>query len=230
MLMIHLFLAVPNWRYDVFISHAGTVKELAVELENDLCGLGFNAFVDETALHPGDDADSKMVRSAKLAPIGLVLFNKDFVNRKWPMAELRLIVEAGTLLPVAVGMSHAEFEEAWRASSVAAAQFDESLFKRVARTTFVVQDSSGRERELRERVCFSVLRVFVEKVYPRLPDTARSMRHVTRALSAAQHIADMCLSNLNGEDYKEAAHWVRHLKNIQDEYLPFGAPLLPRHS
>lgn len=137
------------------------------DLESDLHNLGFTAFVDVTALQPGDKADQKILDSARKAPIGLVLFDNNFLVREWPMAELKLVVEEDTLLPVVIGMSHRDFEAAWRASELAS-QLDDTFLQRVVRTTFVV-DEGGWHGELRQRVCFAVTRMFVEGVCPRLP-------------------------------------------------------------
>lgn len=167
----------------------------------------------------------RLAESATRAPIGLVLFNRDFVERKWLMPGLKLIVEEGTLIPVVIGMSYPELEEAWRASNVAASQFDEALLKKIGRNTFVVDDWGWEHKRLRERICCAVLRIFVEEVCPRLPDAVSSMRYVMRALSAAQRIAAHELAYLKGADYDEAAHWVRHLQNIRDGHSPFDAPL-----
>lgn len=198
----------------MFISHAGTLKPLALDLERDLRSLGFRAFVDKTALNPGDSADDRMRQSAGTTPIGLALLNEDFVARKWPLAELKLIVEAGTLLPVVVGMSHTEFEQAWRASPKAVGM-GEGLFTGVTRTTFVV-DEGGWQGALRERICFAVLRRFVEKVCPRLPNIMASMLHVKRALKAAKFVAAHRMSELKGPDYEAAAQWVEHLTGIKE--------------
>lgn len=216
-----MYPAAVDWPYDVFISHAGTLKPLACELEEDLRTLGFEAFVDKTALHPGDSADARMLRSAQTTPIGLALLNRDFVVREWPLAELKLIVAAGTLLPVVVGMSHTEFKRAWQASSEATG-LGEVIFREVIRTTSVV-DEGGWQRPLREKICFAILRVFVEKVCPRLPDRIASMRHVERALAAAGGVAaHRILHSLNGRDYKAAAEWVTHLENIRALRIPVG--------
>jgi hypothetical protein len=176
-----------------------------------LRGLGFSAFVDATALHPGDQADKKMRDSARKAPIGLVLFDENYIVRDWPMAELKLIVEAGTLLPVAIGLSHTELKAAWRRSQVAS-KLDEAFFEPVSRTTFIVDEGSW-QGELRERICFATTRMFVEKVCPRLPDTGRSMRCKQRVLKAAKAIESLCLGTLQGREIREAKKWVRQLEN-----------------
>jgi hypothetical protein len=209
-----LFESADSWPYDIFISHAGPIKGLAQDLESDLCGLGFTAFVDITALHPGDKADKKMLESAQRAPIGLVLFDKNFVLREWPMAELKLIMEGDTLLPVVIGMSHSEFKEAWRASAIAS-QLDDAIFDRVTRTTFVV-DKGGWQGELRQKICFAATRMFVERVCPQLPNTMRSMVHIMRVAKAAKAISNYSFKDLTVRDIVEAQAWVRQLEMLID--------------
>jgi hypothetical protein len=170
------------------------------------------AFVDVTALHPGDRADKKILDSARKAPVGLVLFDNNFLLRQWPMAELKLIVEEDTLLPVIIGMSHAEFEAAWRASEVAS-QLDDALFEHVIRTTFVV-DEGGWQGELRQRICFAVTRMFVESVCSRYSDTTGCVILASKALKAAKAISDRCFRELTGRDYAEAEQWIKELEMI----------------
>lgn len=169
--------------------------------------------MDETALHPGDESTFKMRDSARKAPIGLVLFDENFVARGWPMTELQLIVEAGTLLPVAVGLSHEELKSAFHRSPM---MLDETFIERVTRTTFLV-DERGGQAELRERVCHAIMCMFVEKVCPQLPDTGRSMRHKLRVLNAAKKIEGLRLRHLTASHIAEAKKWVKLLESDIDK-------------
>jgi hypothetical protein len=202
--------------HDVFISHAKTLKHLAKDLERELGGLGFTVFLDETSLHPGDNADKIMLESVRKALVGLVLFDENYVVRDWPMAELKLIVEAGTLLPIAIGMSHTEFKIAWQRSPVAS-RHGEALFDVVTRTTFV-KDQGGWQGEMRERICLEVTRVFVKKICPRLQDTGRSMLHKLKTLRAAKAIMCGRLKTLTVLDIEEATEWVaRFEQNLRHD-------------
>lgn len=156
-----------------------------------------------------------MIESARSAPIGLVLFDKNFLSRKWTIRELELIVESNSLLPVVVGMPFAAFEAEWVASPLAS-KLNESFYKKVARTSFIV-DKGGWQGELRERICFGVTRFFIEKVLPRLPDTRRSMIYILRALEAAKAIKEPRLRNLLGRDYEEAEDWIRRLESFRNQ-------------
>jgi hypothetical protein len=182
-------------------------------LEDDLKRLGFSSFVDRNALRPGDKADVKMQNSAEKAAIGLVLVNKDFVERHWPMKELKIIVEMDTLLPIIVGMSHTEFEEAWQASDIAS-QLDEEFFNKVRRTTCIVH-KEGWEGDLRQRACLAVTRVFIEKVCYNLPDTRASGRHIMRALRAAEQLKrPSSFRDLTKRDLEDVEEWLSTLKNM----------------
>lgn len=199
----------------MFISHAGPLKGLARDLENDLSSLGWVSFVDIDALRPGDDADQKMLESARLAPVGLVLFDRTFFTRKWPVEELKLIVESNSLLPVLVGMPFTEFEALWLASPLTS-QLAEPFFRKVARTSFVL-DKGTWQGELRQRICFAVTEFFIERVLPDLPDTRRSMLYTLRALEAAKAIKERRLRDLLGRDYYEAEKWIQYLENYRDQ-------------
>jgi hypothetical protein len=210
------YLTAHTWDYEVFISHAGTLKDLARELESDLKGMGFRVFVDINALRPGDKANDRIVGSAQRAPIGLVLINKDFLERGWPMRELRIIVEADTFLPVILDMSHSEFEAAWRASELTS-QFDEQFFQTVSRTTFLVEEVEEWRGKFRQRVCFSVARMFVKKVCSSLEDKMSSVKYLRRALKAAEALnGDQSFLDLTKGECKEVENWIAELKSKLD--------------
>lgn len=209
-------LVANSWDYEIFISHAGTLKDLARELESDLKIMGFRVFVDINALRPGDKANDKMISSAEQAPIGLVLINKDFLERGWPMGELKIIVEADTFLPVILNMSHSEFETAWRASELTT-QFDEHFLQRVSRTTFLVEEVGEWRGKLRQRVCLSVARMFVKKVCPSLEDRMSNVKYLRRALKAAEVLngGENFLDLTKGECI-EVKNWITELQSKLD--------------
>lgn len=220
------FTAAGDWKFTVFISHAGPNKNLAEDIKSELTRLGFTAFLDKHDLHAGDDADRKMETYAQSAPIGLVLLSEEFLQRKWPMRELELIVKAESLLPVIIGMSHTEFKQKWRDSAQETSQFDEELFRKVTRTKCIVNDGADGAwpLALRQEICFSVLRVFVEKICPRLPNEALSLKPVIQALKAAQAIRSGELALLRIMDATEAGNWVTYLENLHDGRIPWGSP------
>jgi hypothetical protein len=215
LVLVCLLFAGDHWKYDVFISHAGTKKDLARDLEHELLGLGFTSFVDVNGLHPGDAADKKMLEAAKKAPVGLVLLNRDFVIRHWPMEELKVIVGAGTLLPVIVDMSHDQFETGWRESRIAAL-LQEDFFDEVRRTTSLVHER-GWQGVLLQKTCLAVTRMFVEKVCaPEFPDTRRSMTHIMRVLEAAQKlkVGDRFI-DLTRRELNHVEEWISKLNSLK---------------
>ena len=108
---------VCDWQYEVFISHAGTVKPLAELLQSELRRLGIKAFVDKRNLHAGDHSEEIMITAADVAPVGVALFNRDYFERNWPIHELVILTEKDTLLPVLHGeMTHKEYEKLLRGS------------------------------------------------------------------------------------------------------------------
>jgi hypothetical protein len=214
--------ALDQLPYDIFISHAGPMKPFAELLEAALRDLGFKAFLDMHGLRPGDSADCKLIEYARTARIGLVLFCNDFLKREWPLKELKLIVEADTLLPVIIGMSHTDFKAAWK-SSQKTPQFEEAFFEKVTRTTSIVDDGSW-PLSLLQKICFAVLRVFVEKTCARLPNKPQSMLHIQRALEASRRVGTREFSKLCGREFEEAAEWVKHLKNVEEGIVKFNSP------
>lgn len=198
--------------YEVFISHAGTVKEFACNIANELKRLGFRTFVDADELKPGDDADAKMVKAAENSPIGLVLFDSDFFTRKWPMRELGIIVKSDTLLPVLVGPSYSQAEDALRMSALGEAPFGERFVQKVLRTTFGV--SKGlRHGELLQRVCLDVTRVFILRVCSALPNVLRSAGHFHQALTAARMLREKrSFGLLRKDDCEEIDRWIKDLE------------------
>lgn len=210
-LTLLLQLAAVDWNYDVFIVHTGPLKQLASDLNEELRRLGFTIFMLDSE---GGYADARMLLSVGMSPIGLALINADFLEWRWPLRELESLVKAGSLLPVLIGMSITEFEQAWRASS-AAAGLGEEMFESVMRTTFVV-DQGGWRDQLRERICIAMLRRIVEEVCPRLPDGAASMRIVERALKAARLVAAHHFVDLRGRDIQAAAAWVTYLEDFRE--------------
>jgi hypothetical protein len=196
-----------QWDHDVFICHAGTIKTLALAVESELEGLGFKAFVDKTSLFAGNKADQKMENAAQRAAIGLVLFNQDFFTSKWPMRELKLILEADTLLPVIVGMNHDELVGKMREKGL-----PQRDFTTVNRTTCLEQEGKG-EKELVQKTCLAVVRAFVEKVCPSLPDSRRSGEIIRKALEAVMLIKDeKKLLDITRRDAGPAKGWIDDLR------------------
>lgn len=212
-------LADPKtWEYDVFISHAGEIKlTVAEEVSNDLTGLGFHCFLDKDALKPGEQADEKMETSVREAPVGLVLFDEHFFKKVWPMRELKIIFERGTLLPVLVGMTYEEFETALTAPS-AVSKLGEERIKRILRTTCITSYPNESPSTMRQRIQYAVLHQFVSKVGPFLPDTRRGFFYlllIARALKTARGLyhGTLGISKLSAGDVNQIAMWSSEVEN-----------------
>jgi hypothetical protein len=125
------------------------------------------------------------------------------------MEELKIFVEADTLLPVILDMSHTEFEAVWRASCIAS-QLDEAFFNKVRRTTCIVHEG-GWEGELRQKACLAVTRFFVEKVCFGLPGA----QHIVRALKAAEQLERRDrFRDLSKRDLEDVKEWINKLENM----------------
>lgn len=206
-----------TWEYDVFISHAGEIKlTVAEEVSQDLTRLGFKCFLDKESLHAGDAADKEMEKAAREAPIGLVLFDKHFVEKPYPVRELKIIVEEGTFLPVLIGITHDEFKEKLTAASTGAlfrTTFKKETIEQILRTTMVKSLPNESPSEVRQRIQYAVLRRFVKKVCPSLPDTMRGLIYlllIARALKTALSLPK--LPNHNG-DSRQIAKWYDDLQS-----------------
>lgn len=200
---------------EIFISHAGTVKDFARDVANELKRLGFQTFVDADELKPGDSADEKMVKAAKASLIGLVLFDSNFFTRRWPMLELGILVKAETFLPVLVGLTYHEAEAALR-SALAGNPNGDSFVCKILRTTFGTSEGL-RHGELRQRVCLDVTRVFVNKVCPGLPDAVSSAGKFQKALKAAEMLREKgSFGHLTKDDCEEIDGWIEDLKTKLD--------------
>jgi len=83
--------------YDVFLSHAGTEKQGIVSfIYKYLTNAKLEVFVDyddKKSLRPADHAPTKMEQAAWTAPVGLFVLSKEFLQRKWPVKELRIFLE-----------------------------------------------------------------------------------------------------------------------------------------
>jgi hypothetical protein len=199
--------AGASWSYEVFISHAGSVKNFARVVAGDLTTLGFRPFVDTDMLNPGDSADTKIVKAAEISPIGLVLLNEDFLKREWPVRELKFIVDANTLLPVLVGMSYNEVKATLEGSALIRTDLGKSFVEKVLRTTFGTKESLDQDA-LRQRVCLDVTRLFVEKGCPKLPDKLVSAKHYNRARMLR---GESSFGHLTKTDCKEIDGWIAWL-------------------
>jgi hypothetical protein len=184
---------------------------VAQDLEADLERLGYEVFIDVNSLHPGDNIPQQIDSAAQQAAVGLVLFNRDYVNRHWPVRELQLIMAAGTLLPVVIDMSHEEFEAAWHASAKAS-HLGDDIFTSIKNTVFIV-DKGGWRGELRQKICLGVTRRYVKKFCDSLEDRISSAKYIIRALNASKVLQDRySFKELTKRDLEEIDPWIASLE------------------
>ncbi|KAK9829504.1 hypothetical protein WJX72_006246 [[Myrmecia] bisecta] len=207
--------SADTWRFDVFISHAGQDKPFARELRTDINSLGLRAFVDVKDLLPGDQAHEIMLGSANSAPVGLAVFSSEFFRRKWPMRELRILVERKTLLPVLyANMLHDELIGQLQHSVAAAPpkQVWNSFVQEIERTTYLrcMEEYTG---VLRQDLCWNVVRLLATKVCRTLPNTVRTGDFLDRVEKAAQIICDEArFEDLPRWKTRQAKEWIADVK------------------
>jgi hypothetical protein len=148
----HLLAEAPE--FDVFLCHAGPVKQLAMLVCEELQRLGFSAFLDDLSLSPGDNLDARMKDAVTQAAVGIALFDLDSFQRPLPMTELPLIVDADLFLDT--------FKAAMFGGPSKASHLSEIDFEFLGVT-------GADDCKRRNILCFSVLRIYIEKYCCRLP-------------------------------------------------------------
>lgn len=75
-------------KYDVFISYASEVKNIAVELEEKLVAANLQVFRDDSAIKWGDDIVKTIGRGLSEARGYLLILNEDFYKKGFTTNEL----------------------------------------------------------------------------------------------------------------------------------------------
>ena len=79
--------------HDVFISHASEDKDSLVRpLANELSGLGFDVWYDETTLKIGDSLREKIDKGLASSRFGIVVLSESFFAKNWTQYELNGLV------------------------------------------------------------------------------------------------------------------------------------------
>jgi hypothetical protein len=199
--------------WDVFLCHPGSLKHYAKLVYEELQRLGFSAFLDEYSLSPGDDIRAKIEDSATQAAVTVVFFNLDFFQRRWLMAELEILKDADTLLPVLVDTPFDNFKAAVRNPSVASQLFEPEQEKFL--NTACLRVSGAVDGKLRDTICFSVLQIYVEKICRRLPRPRVGAAYIGKALKAMETIQrDEYLLDLTVRQRQPVAGWVLELQSM----------------
>jgi hypothetical protein len=187
----------PLAGFDVFISHAGPQKPLATELHNMLKHeLGLTVFLDKR-MSAGDAADDTMLLAARGARVGLALFSRDFAAREWPLRELKIFVDQGSLLPALVPpLPYEDWKKLIQKATLPQASLSERV-RKAAQRTVMVTGSSEDMLTWRQRVCCAVVGALVDNARADLPG-----RKFRRRVKAAADLVRQ-FSKLTTEDTRE---------------------------
>lgn len=207
-----------TWEYDVFISHAGEDKTFAHRLRDAFKTIGLRAFLDQSSLVPGDQADQLMLTAVERAPVGLALLSTNFPQKPWPINELRVIVQQGTLLPVLYKISYEDAKTLMATSPQAAGVSSQEwgLFvDSVMRTTALKDPStSSDEGPLVQTAVFSAVRMCIavaRKMAYHSEDKLRAYRFIERLEGAAKVISRE-FDELRKVETDEAKTWFREMQ------------------
>lgn len=78
----------------VFISHAGQDKQtIAMPLHERLKEVRISCFYDDESLRVGDSVPERLFKAMEMASIVVFVLSPEFVGRKWPMRELKFILD-----------------------------------------------------------------------------------------------------------------------------------------
>jgi hypothetical protein len=218
------------WNYDIFVSHAGEDKAFALRLREKFKDVGLNAFVDESDLQGGDYADNHILDAVKEAPVGLALLSKHYLEKEWPIRELKAIVGKTTLLPVLYNITH-EAASTTIANTPQAEAYDAREWKeftnQVRRTAAVKNTSNSYdESPFVQLVVFSAVQLCVKLIGPRAA-TISSNRvwafyFVTKVRDASLQIVNT-FKRLDAEQIDKAKNWFHDMRLLAEHLLVEGA-------
>lgn len=76
---------------DFFVSHSREIKStIAIPIVQQLTFLGFNIWIDRNGIVSGDYIYTKIKTAIDNSKFGIVLIDKDFLNRLWTIEEIEL--------------------------------------------------------------------------------------------------------------------------------------------
>lgn len=156
-----------GWEFDIFISHGGEKKDMAFRIRRKFEDVKLKAFVDQADLPPGVKADTQMLMAVSKAPIGLALICEDYLRKPWPIRELIIIEERGTLLPVLYKIEYEKAKEALHAASpysdLPEAKW-QAFMENVVRTTALANPSTGKDEEVFvQSIVYAAVGFFISK-------------------------------------------------------------------
>jgi hypothetical protein len=161
-----------------------------------------------------------MLKAVKEAPVGLAILSKHFPEKEWPIKELRIIVQQGTLLPVFYEVTYEEAKVLLQNSPQAQGWTPEEWARftdQVLRTTALKNPVTSRdEGPFVQAIVFSAVRMFVEiarKLVKKSNDGAWAYKFVQTVEVAARKMSqEFKLLTVKQKD--EAEVWANELKYV----------------
>ena len=129
-----------------------------------------------------------MLSAAAQARIGVVVLDEHYLQKTWPMKELRIIMQQRTCLPVLLGLSYRQFEDAVRQQQQQPAYSSEDsamldILRRISMVTAAVD-----AYKLLQHAAFAVVQLLMKKDCQQLRGYAADLALLLRVQTAAQHI------------------------------------------
>ena len=158
-------------------------------------------------------ADQVMLKAAAQARIGVVVLDKQYLRKPWPMKELRIIMQQHTCLPVLLGLSYEQFEEEIKLQQQqpAYSREDSAMLSILRRISSVVTTASN-QHELVQHAAFAVVQLLMMKDCGQLRNSAADLSLLLRVRDAAQHILKKgAFIALSKRDVESAQEWVMRL-------------------
>ena len=174
----------------------------------------------------GMSADQVMRDAAAQARIGVVVLDRYYLNKTWPMEELRIIMQRRTCLPVLLGLSYGQLQEevARQQQQPTSCPEDSAMLDILRRISMVT--AAVDAYKLLQHAAFAVVQLLVEKDCRQLRSYAADLALLLRVQIAAQHILKPGeFSALNKADAESAQEWALWLRFRCKELALVKAPL-----
>ena len=153
-----------------------------------------------------------MREAAAQARVGVAVLDAHYLSKKWPMQELRIIMQQQTCLPVLLGLSYEQFEEEVKRQQQDSAVSPEDIamldvLRRISMVTATVD-----AYKLLEHAAFAVVQLLMRKDCQQLRSSAADLALLLRVQAAAQHILKPGeFAAISKADAETAQEWARRL-------------------
>ena len=157
-------------------------------------------------------ADQVMREAAAQARIGVVVLDEHYLQKKWPMEELRIIMQQRTCLPVLLGLSYEQFEAEVKQQQqqLAFSREDSAMLDVLRRISMVT--AAVNPYKLLQHAAFAVVQLLVMKDCRQLRSSAADLALLLRVQTAAQYIPKrQAMPALSIADAKAAQDWITEL-------------------